>query len=1070
MRIGLVKIGGFGRLTAWEYEFAPRLNLVFGPNESGKSTLQVAILTALYGFHQSARAKASESELLRQFRPWFLDRPYAVSMEYRLDDGGAFRVERSFESSLSTALWDLGRACEVTSTYSQGRHGHVSFAKAQWGLDKDLFMRTAFVGQGAIRDLGDREETASAILALLESGTGDATVSQARERLDQTVVAEIGRTDRAYQKPLPQARSQLRKVLQEKEAIELAQVSLQSWEDQRQNAQRRIADLDRVLDRLERSSLQEQSRQTQERLARHASLVEDLQHARRKVEELSPYSGFVSGRYEELMQLSERRASLVERVSSLEQKIAAQAAKRDEGVCEREARVAERDALAHTSALTPELRTAVNGVLGDWRLVGAQIPQEEERLARIRGRMRETGSQLRERRPALRLLRRQGRDAFATLRFEWAHASQRAVDAQRSHDLARDALICAGMSTEEGLRLAALRERVPLDVEQGLRSRDRQIAVLSGQVTSPAYEPASPARKRIRAPLYLLVFGLIDALTLFVLFAVSGQVQLGVKVALGMMALWGLVALAVWVLRTRPRSRSGRPPQAQTHGLSSTGYTGELDAASLAAAQTAALEPLGYRSYSDLAQDLQRYASLAATISAYLHRSDDLHRAEEFGTSARVHLDGALSEVGVGSWSEVTLAELGAGMEQAEALLGQLDAMREDKRRSLASLDDLRGGQERLQNSLDDLFAQAGVPVAPLPQRINTFIAMCDQRDRFDVCVARLAMVEERLARMEVPQVDWCENSRRLEEAEAQMRLLLEEAGVSVAGDLDVAQACREYALRAERKSAFDRTEEDVAALQRSIDSLLSGATVAGLARELASQKERLAVLESRLSGTEGFPEDPDQPQSREQLVKERDEQERMIAALGERIRAGTEGHRPMADVEEEIAYFGARISALESFRRSLDRAMQVLQEAAEEYHREFSPRLQNILNETLSFLTDGKYAEAHVGAKDLSLAIAVPETGHMQTPDVLSYGTQDELYVLLRIAIAQLMTSQGETIPIMLDDPFVNFDTHRLARMLELLVQLSKAYQVFLFTKDESIREWFEAADPQESSLVVMS
>ena len=177
-----------------------------------------------------------------------------------------------------------------------------------------------------------------------------------------------------------------------------------------------------------------------------------------------------------------------------------------------------------------------------------------------------------------------------------------------------------------------------------------------------------------------------------------------------------------------------------------------------------------------------------------------------------------------------------------------------------------------------------------------------------------------------------------------------------------------------------------------------------------------------------------------------------------------------MAEVEDEIAYFEARISALESFRRSLDRAMQVLQEAAEEYHREFSPRLQSILNETLSFLTDGKYAEAHVGAKDLSLAITVPETGYLQTPDVLSYGTQDELYVLLRIAIAQLMTSQGETIPIMLDDPFVNFDTHRLARMLELLVRLSERYQVFLFTKDASIREWFEAADPAESSLVVMS
>jgi hypothetical protein len=187
-------------------------------------------------------------------------------------------------------------------------------------------------------------------------------------------------------------------------------------------------------------------------------------------------------------------------------------------------------------------------------------------------------------------------------------------------------------------------------------------------------------------------------------------------------------------------------------------------------------------------------------------------------------------------------------MEHVKTLLGQLQSMQEDKMRSISSLDTLRSRQQKLRNSLDDLLTQAGVPVQPLPQRMETFGTMCDQCDRFDACADKLAVVEERLARLDISMDAWRENSRQIEEVESRMRIFLEEAGVSVAGDPDVAHAYREYALRAERKRAFDQTAEHVTTLQRSTDALLSGATIAGLEKELASQEERLAALESRPS------------------------------------------------------------------------------------------------------------------------------------------------------------------------------------------------------------------------------
>ena len=63
----------------------------------------------------------------------------------------------------------------------------------------------------------------------------------------------------------------------------------------------------------------------------------------------------------------------------------------------------------------------------------------------------------------------------------------------------------------------------------------------------------------------------------------------------------------------------------------------------------------------------------------------------------------------------------------------------------------------------------------------------------------------------------------------------------------------------------------------------------------------------------------------------------------------------------------------------------------------------------------------------------------------------------MLRIAIARLLSRSTETLPLMMDDPLVQFDRSRQQRALEYLSQLAADAQVFLFTKDEWTREWFE-------------
>ena len=56
MKINSVYLNNFKKFKDKKFEFNPGLNIVFGPNESGKSTLISAILHGLFG-DASSRSK-----------------------------------------------------------------------------------------------------------------------------------------------------------------------------------------------------------------------------------------------------------------------------------------------------------------------------------------------------------------------------------------------------------------------------------------------------------------------------------------------------------------------------------------------------------------------------------------------------------------------------------------------------------------------------------------------------------------------------------------------------------------------------------------------------------------------------------------------------------------------------------------------------------------------------------------------------------------------------------------------------------------------------------------------------
>lgn len=81
---------------------------------------------------------------------------------------------------------------------------------------------------------------------------------------------------------------------------------------------------------------------------------------------------------------------------------------------------------------------------------------------------------------------------------------------------------------------------------------------------------------------------------------------------------------------------------------------------------------------------------------------------------------------------------------------------------------------------------------------------------------------------------------------------------------------------------------------------------------------------------------------------------------------------------------------------------------------------------------------------------------GHVMDVKVLSRGTAEPLYVAIRLAYIKNTQDMIE-LPIIMDDPFVNFDRTRQKNMYKLMQRLGHDLQIIYFTFDPTVQDYFD-------------
>jgi len=180
---------------------------------------------------------------------------------------------------------------------------------------------------------------------------------------------------------------------------------------------------------------------------------------------------------------------------------------------------------------------------------------------------------------------------------------------------------------------------------------------------------------------------------------------------------------------------------------------------------------------------------------------------------------------------------------------------------------------------------------------------------------------------------------------------------------------------------------------------------------------------------------------------------EERIATLSrseERSRARSRQETIVARVDEAAEKWAVLTlcrTLLDETRRvyETDRQPEVLQHASGFFSRMSGQRWSRII--------------APLGSDQLVVESA---RGDRVSPEKLSRGTAEQLYLAMRLALIREYSNHVEALPVIFDDVFVNFDMDRSRRAIESVRDLSKTHQVLLFTCHSHLVELLEDVVPE--------
>lgn len=153
-------------------------------------------------------------------------------------------------------------------------------------------------------------------------------------------------------------------------------------------------------------------------------------------------------------------------------------------------------------------------------------------------------------------------------------------------------------------------------------------------------------------------------------------------------------------------------------------------------------------------------------------------------------------------------------------------------------------------------------------------------------------------------------------------------------------------------------------------------------------------------------------------------------------------------DIRGEMEAVEAELENVAYKRDRLMLLRNIIERADRQFREEHQPDVFNRAGQYLSIITGGKYNRIFMPEeKGAQISILQRDNPYpIELNETISKGTQEQIYLALRLALMDHLDG-GLAMPAFLDEVFVNWDGMRIQNGMELIFNMGKKRQVFIFT-----------------------
>ena len=197
MKIKKIKINSYGKLKNKEIDLKNNINIIYGKNESGKSTLLKFILNIFYG--TSKNKKGKDISDFEKYKPWDSEE-FSGKLLYELDDKNNYEIFREFNKKNPIIFNENGE--DITKKFNIDKNKGCEFFFEQTQITEEMFLSTSVALQQEVK-IGKENQSMliQKISNLLGTGEDNISFKKAMDKINKKQLEEVG-TERSKEKPI----------------------------------------------------------------------------------------------------------------------------------------------------------------------------------------------------------------------------------------------------------------------------------------------------------------------------------------------------------------------------------------------------------------------------------------------------------------------------------------------------------------------------------------------------------------------------------------------------------------------------------------------------------------------------------------------------------------------------------------------------------------------------------------------------------------------------------------------------------------------------------------------------